>query len=922
MNRFLIIFFLFFFSLGWSQEKNSLIDLSYENSEITTVLEQIEKKTSYRFYYIDSWFEGLDVVSGVYKDATVETVLRDLFDNTVINFYFLEKDKVILTQHDGIYDYLPDWYFAEQKDSIQTVTKRKVAKVSPVFAQSKKVAKRTEIGTVRIGKVTKGSVKDNYVLSGKITNVQNAKPLKNVLILIDGKDKNITTNADGSYAVTLPSGSYMLEINALGMERFKKRIILYNDGTLDAKLGEKIEQLDEVFIQKNANANVEEVVTKTVINVKESKNIPLALGERDVLKVAASLPGITTTGEGAIGYNVRGGKSDQNLILLDNAVVYSPQHFFGIFSALNPFVLKDANIYKNNIPAQYGGRLSSVFDLTTKDASTEGFKGEGSVGPITGNVLLETPVVKKKSGLLVGGRGAYANWVLKALDDESLKNSEASFYDVIAKYNHQISTRSKIQATGYLSRDDFSITSDSLYIYNNRAFSLQWDYKINEKNRGALLLSNSQYTFDIEFDGQANDDFKLGYSIDETQLKFLFNYLYSDKIKFDYGISSKLYGINPGKIAPLNQDSSVALLEIDREKGLESAVFFTAKVDLTKEISVDAGLRYSMFNALGKGTQNIYLENTPRSEATLQEVNIFDTNEIMKTYNGPEFRISGRYLFANDLSLKASFNKTFQYIHSLSNNTTASPIDTWKLSDTNIKPQSSLQYALGVYKNLNDNMYELSIEGFYKRSKNIVDFKTGADILLNENVEQQVLQGNGKSYGVELLVKKQKGKIYGWLGYTYSRSFNQFDSEFNEERINNGDFFPSNYDKPHDFSLVLNYKFTKRYSLAANFVYQTGRPITYPVGRFIFDGSEFTVFSERNAFRIPDYYRLDLGFNIEGNHKKKKLAHSFWTISVYNVLGRNNPFSVFFVSEEGEVKGLQTSIFSIPVPSITYNFKF
>lgn len=921
MKRFLLLFFLLLSPIAWAQEKSALVTLSFEKSNMISVLAQIEGQTGYRFYYIDSWLQEYNDLSGDYKDTELTLVLKDLFDKTIINFYVLDDTRIILTQHDDIYDYLPDYFFGGKTDTI-VVTTTQVKKVNPVFAKTKKASGTNKIETVKIGKITKNNTKETYSLSGYVKNAQTGKPLSKALILINGNDRNIKTDVNGFYTMDLSTGVNMVEIDALGMESFKKRIILYNDGTYNVTLDEKVEQLDEVFIQKKTSNNVEEVVTKTVIDVKESKNIPLALGERDVLKVATSLPGITTTGEGAIGYNVRGGKSDQNLILLDNAVIYSPQHFFGIFSALNPFVLKDANIYKNNIPAEYGGRLSSVFDLTTKDASVDTFKGEASIGAVTGNILLETPIVKEKSGLLIGGRGAYANWILESLDDESLKNSEASFYDVVAKYNHQISDKSKIQATAYLSRDDFSITSDSLYVYNNRAISLKWDYEFNDRNRGKLFVSNSQYKFDIEFDGESNDDFNLGYSIDETQLKFLLDHDYNDKIKFDYGLSSKLYTINPGKIEPLNQDSSVALLELDKEKALESAVFLTAKVDLTNEIKLDAGIRYSVYNALGKGTQNIYQPGVPLSEETIQETKSFDENEIIKTYGGPEFRISGRYLFAKDFSVKASYNKTFQFIHSLSNNTTASPIDTWKLSDLNIKPQSSQQYALGLYKNLNEDTYELSLEGFYKRLDDIVDFKTGAQILLNENIETQVLQGEGKAYGAELLIKKQKGKLYGWLGYTYSRTFNKFDSSFNEEKINNGNFFPANFDKPHDFSLVLNYKFTKRFSLATNFVYQTGRPITYPVGRFIFNGSEFTAFSDRNKFRIPDYYRLDLGFNIEGNHKKKKLAHSFWTISIYNVLGRNNPFSIFFVSEEGRVKGFKSSIFSIPVPSITYNFKF
>ena len=361
---------------------------------------------------------------------------------------------------------------------------------------------------------------------------------------------------------------------------------------------------------------------------------------------------------------------------------------------------------------------------------------------------------------------------------------------------------------------------------------------------------------------------------------------------------------------------------IDRERGLESALFVSANLDLTDKLSVEAGVRLSNFLALGQGSQLVFEDGQPRNLASITDTLNFEKNEVIESFFNPEPRVSARYLLNPSLSLKAGYGRTYQYIHRLSNNTTVSPIDTWKISDSNIEPQSADQFTFGIFKNIEGNTYELSLEGFYKRSDNILDFKTGAQILLNENIVLETLQGEGESYGVEFLVRKNKGKLNGWLGYTYSRSFIKFDSQFPEEQINNGDFFPSNFDKPHDVSLVANYKFSKRFSLSTNFTYQTGRPVTVPVGSFSFDNSEFVVFSDRNSFRIPDFYRLDLGLNIEGNHKIKKFAHSFWTISVYNVLGRNNPFSVFFVTENGEVLGQQASIFNIPVPSITYNFKF
>ncbi|WP_108803729.1 carboxypeptidase-like regulatory domain-containing protein [Aquimarina sp. Aq107] len=921
MKKCLLLIILLNFQGVVAQGNDSLITISFENTNLKTVLLQIEERTNYNFYFQDSWLEEYKKISGDYEDVPVEVVLNDIFKNTIVNFYIINESDIVLTLNNVIHDTLPDGFFGKKGVNNFSSEMPNDENISAVFTAVPK-SSTARIETVRIGKAIRNNSNKKFKLLGHIINRQSNKPISNSIIVVNGKDVGVETDNNGFYEVELTKGSNLIEVNAMGMENVKKRVILYNNGRLNFSLNESVEQLDEVILEAEVNKNVEEVVTKTEINVQTSKNIPLALGERDVLKVATTLPGITTAGEGASGYNVRGGKSDQNLILLDDAVIYNPQHFFGIFSALNPFALGDVSIYKNGIPAEYGGRLSSVFDLTTKNASVDKFRGEGSIGPITGNLLIETPILKEKSGLMLGGRGVYANWVLKSLDEESLKDSEASFYDVIAKYNHQINDNSKIEAMGYWSRDDFRITSDSLYVYGNRALSLRWHHRFNDKNTGKFVFTNSRYDFDIEFDGETNNDFDLGYSIDETELKFQFKHLYNKHIKFDYGLSGKLYVVNPGSIKPKGPESIIDPVEIQKERGLESAVFLSGNIALTDKITLDAGIRYSMFNALGEGSQNVYEDGAPRGEGTVIETLNFDKNEVIETYGGPEFRISGRYLLDEDLSVKAAYNKTYQYIHTLSNNTIASPIDTWKLSDLNIKPQSSQQYSLGVYKNFDNAAYEISLEGFYKRSNNSIDFKTGAEVLLNENIETVILQGKGKAYGVEFLFKKQSGRFNGWLGYTYSRSFIQLDSPFREEQVNNGDFFPSNFDKPHDFSLVANYKLTKRFSLSTNLVYQTGRPVTFPVGNFVFNGAEYPVFSDRNKFRIPDFYRLDIGINIEGNHKRKKLAHSFWTISVYNVLGRDNPFSVFFVTENGEVKGLKSSIFSVPVPSITYNFKF
>lgn len=537
-------------------------------------------------------------------------------------------------------------------------------------------------------------------------------------------------------------------------------------------------------------------------------------------------------------------------------------------------------------------------------------------------MVLEAPLIKDKAGILVGGRSTYSNWILNSLDNEDLKNSKASYFDVILKYNHTINDKNDLKIAGYFSRDAYSITSDSLYSYNNRLASLKWSHTFNDKNKADLILTNSNYTFKIGFDGETNTNFKQDYKINEFELKLNLKYKPSNTHSFSYGISSKLYNVESGNRKPKGNSSIITALSIPEERGLESAVYISDEFTINDKFTIDAGFRYSMFNVLGASQQRIYENGFPKNETTLIAIEDFGSNEFIETYSGPEVRLASRYMILPDLALKASYNSTYQYIHSLTNNTTISPIDTWKLSDLNIEPQRANQYSLGLFKNFNNNIYALSLEGYYKKMDNVLDYKVGAQLFLNEAIEQKVLQGEGKAYGLEFLVKKMKGKLNGWLGYTYSRSFVKLDGNFAEEIVNKGDFFPSNYDKPHDFSAVANYKLTKRFSLSANFVYQTGRPVTVPVGNFIINESEFVFYSDRNAFRIPDYYRLDISLNVEGNHKIKKLAHSFWNLSIYNVLGRNNPYSVFFVTENGEVKAYQSSIFSIPIPTITYNLKF
>jgi len=919
-KKLLTLVFLCFHILINAQETKEKFSFNFQEISLKNALETIENKSDHKFFFESEWLDSEEKTSGIYTDLSIEEILNSVLKKTDLNFLILDK-KIILTKNRIIYDSLPDNYFANEPSTNSKESDIEIAEKPLFYNQNDSITNKKSTAIKPIGKESGKAQKKFYTLSGYVKDIKTGSPLVNATI--KSNSQMSVSDENGFYKLQLPYGINSLEIESMNHKKTTQKVVVYNDGTLSINLEENINTLEEVVINSEQRAQLRAAVSGvTTIDIQSIKNIPLILGERDIFKVATALPGIKTVGEGAAGFNVRGGKEDQNLILLDNAQIYNPSHFFGLFSAINSFTIDKANIYKGSIPSEFGGKLSSVFDISSKNGNLEKVTGEGGIGPVTSNLTVSTPIVKGKSSLLVGARATYSDWILKALKEESLKNSKASFYDAILKYSHTINKNNDIEATFYYSHDAFKITSDSLNKYSNRLASLKWDHIFNEKHKGSLIITNSEYKFNIDYDSEPSNSFDFGYKINETQGMLKMNYTINEKHKLTYGLSSKLYNINPGSFSPKNQESLLVEKDLEKEKALESAVYVSDSYKITDDLLLDVGLRYSTFASLGSSTQRIYQSGVPLTDASVVETKTFGNNEVAKSYGGLEPRIAARYLVTNDFSVKASYDKAYQYIHLLSNNTTQSPTDTWKLSDLNVKPQVAEQFSLGFYKTLSNDELEISLEGYYKKSNNFLDYKVGAELVMNENIETQLLQGKGKAYGIEFLLKKSEGRLNGWIGYTYSRTFVKLDSQFSDERVNNGDYFSANFDKPHDISVVLNYKLTKRYSFSSNFVYQTGRPITYPIGTYNYGGSEYTLYSDRNKFRIPDYYRLDIGVNIEGNHKIKKLAHSFWNISVYNVLGRNNPYSIYFVTESGEIKAYKTSIFGMPIPTITYNFKF
>jgi len=682
--------------------------------------------------------------------------------------------------------------------------------------------------------------------------------------------------------------------------------------------------LKEVTITSNRSVNVTGTqMGVEKLDIKAIKQVPTVFGEVDVLRVILTLPGVKSVGESSAGFNVRGGSTDQNLILFDEATVYNPTHFFGFFSAFSPDIIQDVKLFKNSIPAKYGGRLSSVLEMNVREGNKKKFEGTAGIGLLTSRLNIEGPIFKDKTSFIIGGRTTYSNWITKLLPKNSAyRRAEASFYDLNVNISHQQNEKNSFYVTGYLSSDRSSLATDTTFQYINRNLSLRWKHIYSEKFYSQITTGLDEYKYDNFSNYQEETDYRLEFSIKQTRFKTNFNYAPNRRMSIEFGTNSILYSNRPGSLRPYNEQSLIVANFLPKEQGIENAVFAEQSYELTPAITLNTGLRYSLYTSLGPSTQHIYAEGLSKSDANIESTQEYGAGKAFNTYQGPEYRLGATFLLNANLSIKAGYNTQRQYIHMMSNATSMSPTDTWKLSDLNIAPQTGEQFSLGIYKNFKSNSIETSVEGYYKNINNFLDYKSGAQLILNHKIEQDVLPTKGKAYGIEFLLKKSVGPLNGWISYTYSKILLKTDDVQGANSINQGKFYPANYDKPHDATLIGNYQFSKRFSVSLNVTYSTGRPITLPVGKYFSNGGQRLLYSQRNQYRIPDYFRSDISLNILGNHKVKQLTHNSWTIGVYNLTNRKNAFSTFFVSENKVINGYQLSIFGTAIPFVNYNIRF
>ena len=878
---------------------------------------QVESTTPYRFYYKPGTVDSLTVNVQVASQPLAQ-VLQQVLRPTKLQVGIDAANRVFITAGPAIQTQLPADFFQ--------VPRPGAVPSGPALARASSPAQRRPVGTSEFKVYDMGPRQElrpgaKATLAGHVREAKSGEPVVGAAVYIDEPAIGATTDQFGAYALTLPVGRHNLFVRGLGIKLTKRQLMLYADGRLDIEAQEDVTTLKEVVVEGEKTRNVMGLrMGVEKLDIKTIKVIPTAFGEADILRVVLMLPGVKSIGEGNTGMSVRGGGTDQNLVLFNDATIYNPSHLFGFFSTFNPDVLKSVELYKSSVPARFGGRLASVLDISTREGNNKKFTGTGGVGLLTSRLTLEGPLVKEKGSFIIGGRTSYSDWLLHQLPDASLRNSSASFYDLSAHFSYNLNDQNSVYATGYYSHDQFRLASDTTYRYASIAASAKWKHNFSNKLYGVLTGAYSQYDYGLASTRNPSTASDFAYRLAQKSAQLDFSYYYNPRHTLDFGVSSILYDIAPGSLVPVGSGSLVMPDALQSEKALESALYVADRFDVSPRLSFYAGLRYSLFNALGPRLLNQYLPGASKTENTVTGTASYGSGQVLATYQGPEGRLSAKYMLTDNTSLKASYNRMRQYIHQLSNTTTVSPTDSWKLSDPNIRPQVGDQVSLGYYRNFRSNTIETSVEAYYKVMHDFLDYKSGATLFLNHHIETDVVNAEGRAYGVEFLLRKSTGKLNGWLSYTYSRSLARVNT--GTEVVNGGNYYPSNYDKPHDVTLVSNYRLSQRLSISFNFNYSTGRPITLPLAKYYIDNTLRVFYSDRNAYRVPDYYRADLAINVEGNHKVKKLAHSSWTLAIYNLTGRQNPYSVYFQSKNGQVNGYQLAIFARPIPSLTYNFRF
>ncbi len=756
------------------------------------------------------------------------------------------------------------------------------------------------------------AVPDRHTISGSIKEKKGGEILIGASVyLLEQPKSGTVSNSYGFYSISAPAGIYTLIVNFAGYLPDSIKIVLDKNITQSVELIQKGSELQEVIVSsKKKNENVvRPLMGVQKLSISEIQNVPVIFGEKDVLKTLQLLPGVKSAGEGNSGFYVRGGGADQNLILLDEAVVYNASHLLGFFSSFNSDAIKDLTLYKGAMPAEYGGRLSSVVDIKMNDGNNQNLQTSGGIGLIASRLNIEGPIVKDKGSFIISGRRTYADLFLKLSRDSSIRNNSLYFYDLNVKANYTLDDKNRVYLSGYFGKDNLGFGGTFGIDYGNSTATARWNHIFNSRLFSNTSLIYSNYNYNIRINSGSNN-LLIKSKIEDLSLKEDLQYFINNDNKINFGINVIRHAISPG-IVDVSSSSSYNPVALQSKYAYENAAYISHELTPADKWKLNYGLRFSAFSIMGPG--NFYNYDTA---GNIISTKYYSSGQVVKTYMNLEPRFSASYQLTENRSFKAAYSRNVQNLHLLSNSASTNPTDLWIPSSPNVKPEIADQFSLGYYQNFRNNKYEFSSEIYYKALQNQIDYKNGAILRANENVESELLFGSGRAYGWELFLKKKTGKLTGWVSYTLSRT------ERKIAGINNGEYYPAKQDQTHNIAIVGIYKANNKWTFSSNWVYNTGNAVTFPSGKYQVNGLTTFYYTERNGYRMPAYHRLDFAATLL--EKKKKKGEGSWTFSLYNVYGRENAYSIRFQDNPADVtktQAVQTALFRW-VPSVTYNFKF
>lgn len=881
------------------QQTESQISSQRNSLSIEQVTNSISQKNHVKFFFRPEWFENM----------TFPASLPELSFTNALKRIMAISDLSIITIDSILYVFIPV----------------KPPEIIPV--------QQVKSDVIIVGNPDDYGKYSRATLHGRIFDKKDGKPLSGASVFIDNLKTGATSDKNGDYQLKAHVGEHTIRTSFMGFDDNLQKIKLVSDGTLNSELLEKSLKLGEVVIySERPETNVTGTQMGIVkLDVKAIKELPVSIGGNDIIKSITLTPGVQTIGEFGTGFNVRGGSSDQNLILIEDVPLFNLSHLFGLISVINSDGISNVILLKSGISARYGERASSVMDIRMGPNNPDITKVKCGIGLINSSLYLETPLFDKRFNLLIGIRSSYSNWLLHSIPDIDLKNSSAHFYDANALLSFNANSKNKINFFGYISNDRFAFARNTDYKYRNLLGSVRWKHSFSDDLYFNLSAGISNYRYQIS----ESDTSRLweAYTINSALLyrnvKLNFSWLPNGNHALDFGINSALYDIKPGELHGLTNETVIQPITMQAEKAVENAIYITDNITFRTKVALDLGIRYSFYSLLGPGKVFVYQPDMSRSPGSITDSVIYGRNKQISRYSGIEPRVSLRFTLSPSSSLKMSYNRIHQYINLVSNTAVMSPTDVWKLSSPNLKPLTCDHFALGYYRNFNNNTYETSIEVYYKNMVNAIDYKNGAKILLNPYLEADLTNVRGTNYGFELYIKKNAGKLTGWVSYTYSRSMQKSNGIFNEDKINNNQSFPSNFDRPNNLVLNANYHISKRLRFSGTFTYSTGRPVTLPELKFGYQGYQLLYYSDRNKYRLPDFHRLDVSLTVDESLKIRKKTKGSWTFSVINLYARKNVYSVFYKKEGHMVSSnykqydtYMLYIIGIPLPTLTYNISF